>query len=449
MNKNDKDFMERLTDLDDESVEEIAQDYPALDEKAQKRILKQCLRKSGLPDGDIEITQNTGIYEDDSDEDEISVSGIERYERPLWHKYVSSVAVMAVAVIGIASVVLLKGNLVSNDDFDISSPPVVSDVAPQTQVTEIVSGSYIDKGYHAGGHDFANDSDYQGIVVGNATAPADSSVSDNVPDNTNPPEVNYDLSENNSPETPPPATNPPVTSPPATTPSATAPAVTETSTAPVSTEPPTEAQAESQKIMLEGLYYVSFPDNSGHMGFEFMPDGTLKKYWFYEDGVIHESTIVEGLSYELTENSFVFGDFSSEIGTKSGKLTSPYDGTGFTVEFEDGVYIFSKQAPQFEESPGGIFLEGVWYGNSAYGLRKFKFVERTGGTVTYIESGESCTFNYEIPDGTNAVFWIYSYDNQTTGTVDSFHEGSDMVISWDDGTIESFYSEQKWLEMNQ
>ena len=40
MNENEKDFMNSLNDLDDLSVEEIAENYPALDEKSKKRILK-------------------------------------------------------------------------------------------------------------------------------------------------------------------------------------------------------------------------------------------------------------------------------------------------------------------------------------------------------------------------------------------------------------------------
>lgn len=54
MNENKKDFMEQLNDLDEEAVSEIAENFPALDDNEKKRILKQCLQKSGLPDDDIE-----------------------------------------------------------------------------------------------------------------------------------------------------------------------------------------------------------------------------------------------------------------------------------------------------------------------------------------------------------------------------------------------------------
>ncbi len=45
MNKNKKDFMNQLSDLNDLSVEEIAENYPALDEKTKKRIVRKCIKK--------------------------------------------------------------------------------------------------------------------------------------------------------------------------------------------------------------------------------------------------------------------------------------------------------------------------------------------------------------------------------------------------------------------
>ncbi len=45
MNKNDKDFMNQFNNLNDVSVEEIAEKYPGLRKKTKKRILKQCMKK--------------------------------------------------------------------------------------------------------------------------------------------------------------------------------------------------------------------------------------------------------------------------------------------------------------------------------------------------------------------------------------------------------------------
>lgn len=45
MNKNDKDFMNQFNNLNDVSVEDIAEKYPGLCKKTKKRILKQCMKK--------------------------------------------------------------------------------------------------------------------------------------------------------------------------------------------------------------------------------------------------------------------------------------------------------------------------------------------------------------------------------------------------------------------
>lgn len=427
MNKNEKDFMENLTDLDSEAVEEIAEDYPALDEHIQKRILKQCLHKSGLPDGDIEITENTGTYEDDSDEDEISVSGIERYDRPLWYKYAGSVAVMAVAIVGIASVVVLHGNLNNNEDFDISSPPVVSDVAPTNQGTEIVTGSYIDNGYVAnGGIDYADQNDYQGIVVDGTTA----SEPDNSADSGEIPETDNNIStpeQNNQPQ---------VTAPPATTPP-----VTEAPTAPPATEPPTEALSEAQKTFLSGLYYISFPDGDGNnMGMEFMTDGTLMWYTFSDYGTIMDGTMVK-CNYEIIGNQFSFSDVNNESDKKVGTIVNPNDGGDFTVQFEDGIWNFSIEPPVFR-------LTGVWYGTSDYGLRRLELYDDTSGNFTYLQSGSGLGFEYRI-ENDRIYFQNGSVDYIAEGDIISYNEGVDMTVLWSDGITEYFYSEQQWLAMNQ
>ncbi|MBO5104554.1 MAG: hypothetical protein J6B74_05770, partial [Ruminococcus sp.] len=106
MNKSKKDFMEQLNNLDDISVEEIAENYPALDEHSKKRILNKCMKKSGF---------STGI--DDDGREEIVVSGTERYNRAVWYKYAASAAAFVIAVVGITSVVLIHRNLNGDEDF--------------------------------------------------------------------------------------------------------------------------------------------------------------------------------------------------------------------------------------------------------------------------------------------------------------------------------------------
>lgn len=411
MNKNEKDFMEQLSGFDDEYVEEIAENYPVLDENEKKRILKQCLQKSGLPDGDIEVTENTEPYEE-NEEDEISVSGIERYNRPLWHKYAGSVAALAIAVVGIASVVVLHGNINVDDDFDLSTPPVVStEYQEAIQVTEIVSGSYIDKGYRADGFDYANQNDYQGKIVGAVTTPPPPEVGHVVdegePDNNVP-------EQNNQPETPPPATNPPATNPPATSPQTTAQPITTAQT--VTTAPPVTTaldvtqpvSSEAQRTFLDSLYYVEVSGIGEYMGFNFSPDGSLTKYIFDEYGNAISDTAVT-ISYEIIENQF---SYTSTDGFKrTGTILNPNDTGNFTVKFDDGeVYNFSMQRPDFRVL---IFLEGTnWFWNDdSNNILEIEFADSVSGNYIIYPSDVTITESTKIPftyekDGYEITFHI-------------------------------------------
>lgn len=316
---NEKDFMEKLNNLDDESVEEIAENYPVLDENSKRRILKQCMKKSGLSDSDIEITENTedtDIYE--NAEEENSVSGIERYDRPLWHRYIGSAAALIVAIVGIASVVVLHGNMNNNDNFDISNPSIISDGGngEQSQKTQIVSGSYIDKGYNSNGFDYAAQNDYQGMVVGGTTTATTSEVTNSSTEVSDIPETDNnqydDIPEQNEepeqpitepPETNPPATNPPtanttVTNPPTTNISTTVSAEAESQTTDLSVTGTTETTTvEPQKTFIEGRYFVAIDNPAGiiYDGFEFSADGIIKPFVFdIPDGNFKYYTEAEG-----------------------------------------------------------------------------------------------------------------------------------------------------------
>lgn len=467
MNKNEKDFMEQLNDFDDEYVEEIAEDYPALDENDKKRILKQCLKKSGLPDGDITITENTMLEEDN--DDGISVSGTERYKGSFWRKYAGSAAALAVAVVGIASIAILHGNMNVSDDFDISDSSVVTDDSDeQIQVTEIVSGSYIDKGYRAGGFDYANQNDYQGIIIGGTTAPPPTPPVDtgHVVDSVEVPEPDNHEDNNapahNQPDVPPVTAPLPVT-PPATTtttavvltttaqPVTTIQTVTTVPTTDQSVTEPTESTSnEAQKTFLEGRYFI-VKDNGTLDGFEFFPDGTIRPFIFNAPEGTFKRYTDDIFGYEIIGNQLSYGYIGDEVNWKTGTIINPNDTTTFSVQFPDDIYTFSTDTQILETFLSDrITLEGVWYGNSAGGLRKLEFYDDVSGNMTYIESGTGIGFSYSIDgNSSDVVFNIGSNDNVINGTLISYHEGTDMVISWQDGTVESFYSEQQWLEMNQ
>ena len=70
-----KDILNELTGLDDETVNEIAENAPELDRAAQERILKKCMEK-------------------DMSGEVITVKGTERYKRPRYHSFAAAAAVV-------------------------------------------------------------------------------------------------------------------------------------------------------------------------------------------------------------------------------------------------------------------------------------------------------------------------------------------------------------------
>lgn len=70
-----KDILNELTGLDDETVNEIAENAPELDIAAQERILKKCMEK-------------------DMSGEVITVKGTERYKRPRYHSFAAAAAVV-------------------------------------------------------------------------------------------------------------------------------------------------------------------------------------------------------------------------------------------------------------------------------------------------------------------------------------------------------------------
>ena len=369
-------------------------------------------------------------YAADDEREEITVSGTERYNRVSWSRYVSSAAALIIAVVGIAGVVMIHGNLNGNDDFEIDTPPSVSSYDTEAEsVSEETTKTTKNKGYIAGGHDYANDTDYSGIIVGGTpqTPPTvDESSSEDTAENEDTPVVNNN-SNNNTPVQP--ATQAPVTPP-----------VTEALTAPPVTEPVTDAvQSEAQKSYLNDLYYVEIEGVSGYMAFDFMQDGTLTKYAFDDYGNVINSTIIT-TSYEIIENQFSFGDTDK----KSGIIMNPNDTGNFSVKFEDGLYNFSQETPVFATS--GITLSGLWFGNSAYGLRKLEFHSDTSGSFIYTNDIVNVEFEYKIEN--NHVYFIV-YGDTLEGDIIRDYDGQRFTVLWNDGTTEYFYDEKTWWEMNE
>lgn len=435
MNEKEKDFMERFNNLDDQSVEKIAENYPALSQNAKKRILKQSLHKSGFSADDIEIEEEPIEEEEpeiieEPEEDEISVSGIEKYDNKIaWHKYAGSAVAMLIAVVGITSVVLLHRNMNENDDFDISSPPFIDETEP---MTEIVSGSYIDKGYRAGGVDYANINGYEGAVqygMTTATEPlANETVLTTAPSDIVP-ETSAD--DNNYEEVPPADNNNSnATAPPAIT----APPVVETTPVPVETEA-TEQMTETPKSFISGMRYAETDGTGDRMGFEFRPDGTLTMYFFDEYGNIVEGT-ENNLSYEFIENTFSFGETGNEPFWKTGTVANPNDTGNFTVIFDDSVYSFSTEPPVFAEPE--VSIDGVWRTSGMDTERNFTFYEYSMSGSYVTTDRIEITFNYER-NGNDITFYF-----DTGETAKAVVNGKSVIsvfdFIWSDGRTEHFYS---------
>ncbi|MDE6427137.1 MAG: hypothetical protein K2K89_13530 [Ruminococcus sp.] len=461
MNENEKDFMEQLTGLDDSAVEEIAEKYPALDENAKKRILKQSLRKSGFPDDDISVEEpeeeqqeeeETEIIDESDMEDEISVSGIEQYNNKIsWHKYAGSAAALIIAVVGISSVVLLHRNMNDNDDFDISTPPFIeTSYSEPEQITEIVSGSYIDKGYRAGGFDYANVNGYEGsIQYGMTTATEPHEVITETVFTTAPPvTVPETIAENSVYEEIPPVeddnhdepvvTEAPATNPPATTAPLVDVAVTTTITTAVtvtseSTEP---TSAESHKTFLDGMRYVEISGTGEYMGFEFRPDGTLTTYSFDKYGNIVDGTSII-LDYEFIENSFSFGDIKNGLNWKKGIVINANDSGSFTVQFDDKVYTFSTEPPVFAELE--VSIEGVWRTSGNDVERIFTFHENTMNG-SYITADDNAEINFTYERTGNDITFHFDTGETAKAVVNGSSIISVFDFEWSDGRTEHFYS---------
>lgn len=438
MNENEKDFMEHLTGLDDSEVEDIAGNYPALDENAKKRILKKSLEKSGVPDYTPEEEESAYT------EDEESVSGTEHYEGKIsWHKYASSAAALIVAIVGITSVVLLHRNMNENDDFDISSPPFEDySYSEPEQVTEIVSGSYIDKGYRAGGFDYANVNGYEGSVqygMTTATTEPYEVVTETVVAAAPPVTVHETVAENSIYEDVPPAdeeeynepevTQPPETSPPETT----APPVT-TTAAVTETYSQTETETTSlPKTMLDGLRYVRNDSTGEYMGFEFRPDGTLTSYIFDDYGNALAGT--ENIcTYEFTENNFSFGISPDNPSWKTGTVANPNDSGNFIVIFPDGSYTFSTEPPVFAEPE--ISLDGIWRHS---GMDE-KIITFTSDTFagSYITAADNSEITFTFERSANDIVFYFDNGEVIAATVTGDDKLAGFDLKFSDGRTEHF-----------
>ena len=319
-------------------------------------------------------------------ESEITVSGTEKYSKPRFRNFALSTAACFLAAIGITGIIFINRNM--------GTPPDDMSTVPQ----------------------------YTAIPVQSGTANQTSTAVENTVEV----EINTTVALNTEKVTAE-VSKTPVTSP-----------ETENSITPPATEPVTDdTKSGTQKTFLNGLYYISFPDVVGYIGFEFHLDGTLTKYVFNYDGSVMDDMMVTS-DYEIIENQFSYGDLDSELHKHVGTIVKPNDGTGFTVQFDDGLYIFSKQAPNF--IPHATIMTGTWYAEFAgiAGRTVFEFYS-DGAVFKYaldengvVIDGTLATLYYEIVDDTFTIHGSEANDSRKGTIIGSTNDHSFNVI-FDDG----------------
>lgn len=117
--------LKKITFPDDETVEQIAKEYPALDDAAKERILKLCERKMGVGMKNDNIKMN-------SNESHDTIVGVEKYKKPKWYRHIIPVAASLVLVAGVGFGI----SLINNDSENAVTP------ATQATDTSITQASF-------------------------------------------------------------------------------------------------------------------------------------------------------------------------------------------------------------------------------------------------------------------------------------------------------------------
>lgn len=324
MNNEEKDLINLLKGLDDDIIEEIAEEYPALDENAVNRILNKC---------------NANIDGEAEDGTELTVTGTERYNRPTWQKYLYSGAAAVVAVVGITGVVLLHRNMGGND-FDLSNPPVIEDGFPDT-ADDYSDGS--DENSLSG--TVTTQTKLVGYIAGGFTTTSVTSVSETAETTSETTAKSTEASKTQpSAQTPSPTQPPEITPPDDSTP-----AVTESPEEP-SAEPPTdeydmnidEPSTQNAEVSTEA-YIENTVKNTSLVGVWFSETETgINVYEFYSDSTgltyIDGSAEVMRFQYDITENNGIRLTFSDDgVTVKEGNIVTADGDSQITVNWNDST----------------------------------------------------------------------------------------------------------------
>lgn len=325
MTDEEKDFVNRLKDFDDDIVEEIAGSYPALNEETKERILKKCISAYG--------------GESEENGEELTVSGTEPYTRPKWYKYASYVAVAVVAVVGVGSVAMLHRNMNTVDTFDMKNTPVFTEESDDDSTAVATSTTAF------------NGKTFEGYMAGTATTTAQPAeeVTETTAESSAEKTTEKSTEKSSTPKR--------TTQPQAETPTRTTETTLSAETVSTETEPTEEISTEAdymemkteditdEELTTEAVINSSAFD-SVFVGEKWVCETDTGEfvYEFYDN---HTGIFISPDGAEVTRFEYEFGDnfyfvmsFATDNGsmtTKEGEIQNGADKESFIVKWNDGT----------------------------------------------------------------------------------------------------------------
>jgi len=381
-NENDK-FFDILKDLDDDAVEEIVENYPALDEISKQHILNKCLENNDSSEVDWkadefeEPQQNVvppAYFLEDVEElqqEEEFVDGVEQDKRPAWYKYISTAVAFFIMLCGIGAVVYINRNMRENAQNENTRANEIQEIKINSVDAVPASDSSVE--YSADfGNTEENTYDYDSAinqyvdsvepVVTTVTTgyqavvkvPETTAVHVTQPPATEPPVVTEPPTE--APTEPPvtepptlPPTEPPVTESPTEMP-------TEPPTTQIPTEPPTEPQ--TTEPITEPVINEAFPLGIWYANSSAYGSRQFEFYFDFSGGhfVSDESGIGLSFTWEISGNVITF--HMAEPDNMKTAVIRWIDDYNFVLDWEDGISeTFTSIPPEIINQPTEYFEE--------------------------------------------------------------------------------------------
>ena len=120
---------ELFKETDDMTIDKISQEFPVLTKEEKERIFAMSEKKY---DSGSERTINTAEFSDEAE-----VTGVERYKRPIWYKYMSIAAAVVLMVGGISGSLMLmnRGSRITPAADPETTVPTETETTETTETT--------------------------------------------------------------------------------------------------------------------------------------------------------------------------------------------------------------------------------------------------------------------------------------------------------------------------